>query len=136
MKRAVMMIVPLLVILSLSACSGDVYSLAYTASGDGTNPNALVENSGQFLVTDDLNIVVRLNKHNDDVEVEARFYLPEDVPLGDPLKMTASKDVGTVVLGLDYETRPDQTTDWPRGTYKVDIFVDGEKSETISFKVG
>lgn len=136
MKRAALMIIPLLMVLSLSACSSEIYNLSYTASGDSTNPNALVDNSGQFLVTDDLNVVIRLNQHNDDVEVEARFFAPGDDPLGDPLKTTASKDVGTVVLGLDFETRPDQTTDWPRGDYKVEIFVDGEKVETISFEVG
>jgi hypothetical protein len=138
MKRAHLVLIPLLVVLTLtlSACGGEVYSRSYTASGDGTNPNSLVENNGQFLVTDDLNVVVKLNTHSDDVEVEARFFGPENVPVGDPLKTTASKDVGTVLLGLDFETRPDTTTDWPRGAYKVEVYVDGERVETINFEVG
>jgi hypothetical protein len=39
-----------------------------------------------------------------------------------------------VVLGLDHDTKGD-TSGWPAGTWKIDLYVDGEKVETLSFTI-
>jgi hypothetical protein len=134
MKRAFLLMIAVLMILGLTACSGEAYNKAYTASGDSNNPNGLTENDGRFGATDDLNVIVKLNTHRSEVEVEARFFGPEDAPLGEPLMVTADKDVGTVLLGLDWESRPDGQP-WVAGSYKVEIYIDGKKVDTIRFGV-
>ncbi len=135
MKR---ILIAALLLLILNACSSEVYSLAYTARGDSNNMVALTQ-TDLLQRTDDLNVVVKLNSHDDSVTVSATFYNPDDEQVGEVLTTTADPDVGVVVLGLDYESRPgeeDEEEDtWQLGTWRVDIEVDGEQVESLSFKI-
>lgn len=133
MKR--MIFVVILLALALSACSGgEVYKNAYTASGDGTNEIDLSKTK-QFQKNADLNVVVKLNSHDSDVEVEATFIDPAGQQVGDTLKVTAAENVGTVVLGLDWEANPNQEL-WNDGAWRVEIRIDGKEVETLDFAVG
>lgn len=127
------LLVGLLLILILSACSSDVYVLAYTARGDSANVFGLTS-TDIFQRTDDLNVVVRLGSHKDTIEVSATFFTPDNVQEGEPLKVRAGKDVGVVTLGLDYEKRP-SGEDWQSGLWRVEIRIDGEKVDELNFRV-
>lgn len=133
MKRVFLAIIALLLPLVLSACGGGVYELAYTARGDSTNVIGLTK-TNQFQSTDDLNVVVKLKSHNDPVEVSVEFFDPAGNAEGDVLKTVANKEVGSVVLGLDWEARPSKEN-WQSGSWKAIVSIDGEKLEELSFRV-
>lgn len=121
------------VLLVLSACSGKVYERAYVASGEGNQENELREDE-QFTITDDFNVVIKLNEHEEVVKVMARFVDPNGDVM-EEISTEAGSSVGTLVLGIDYEARTDTTNQWIVGRYKVDIFVDDEKVDTVFFRV-
>lgn len=127
------LLIGLLLILILSACSSEVYELSYMARGDSTNVFALSE-TDILLRTDDLNVVVRLGAHDDTVDVSATFFNPDGIQEGETLTVKAGKDVGTVVLGLDFEQRP-SGEDWFTGAWHVEIRIDGEKVDELEFRV-
>lgn len=141
MKRFVFLLA--ILVLGLTACGGDVYDVAYTARGDSTNVQALTQTE-LFQRTDDLNVVVKLGSHSGSVEVAATFYRPCDtlsencetsrVQEGETLRTTARENVGTVLLGLDYEARP-EVTEWNTGSWIVEIEIDGEVVEELSFRI-
>lgn len=125
----------ILILCLLSACSGGVYDRAYTASGDGNQESELREDE-QFTTTDDLNVVIKLGNHEENVKVVARFIDPN----GDLLQEVSAEaegDVGTVVLGVDYEAweASQAGNQWIVGRYGVEIIVDGEKVDTVYFRV-
>jgi hypothetical protein len=117
----------------LAACGGDVFERAYTASGDGLRESELSPDE-QFSGTDDLNVVVKLNRHGEDANVESVIYDPNGDVL-ERIEAVAPDTVGTVVLGVDYEARADQVNQWIVGRYRVEVFVDGELVETLFFRV-
>lgn len=117
----------------LAGCSGGVFDRAYTASGDGQQEQELTPDD-LFTPTDDLNVVVKLNKRDQTVEVLARFLDPNKDVLQE-IKTDAPSEVGTVVLGIDYESRGDLPNEWLVGPYEVKILIDGEEVETLFFKV-
>jgi hypothetical protein len=118
----------------LAGCSGEVFDRAYTASGDGQKERELTPDE-LFTPTDDLNVVVKLNKHDDSVEVIARFLDPNDDVLQEVKAEDVPSEVGTVVLGIDYESRGDLPNQWIVGPYRVKILIDGEEVETLFFRV-
>lgn len=133
MKQIV--IVLILAAVTLTACGSDgIYDQAYTASGDGTNELEL-NKTEQFPRNEDLNVVVKLNSHDSDVEVVATFFDPEGQQVGDSLSVTADQNVGTVVLGLDWEGKGDEEF-WEDGRWTVNIEVDGEEVDSLDFRVG
>lgn len=120
----------------LSACGGSdtAFDSAYTASGDDENANSLFRTS-QFRRTDGINVVVELKQRDEEAEVEVRFfYGTQNTPWERPLKAVAASDVGTVVLKLDFDTKGDATS-WPEGGWQADVYVDGEKVETLDFTI-
>lgn len=127
------LLIGLLLILILSACSSDVYELAYTARGDSANVFALTE-ADILQRTDDLNVVVRLGAHDDTVDVSATFFGPDGLQEGETLTAKADKDTGVVILGLDFEQRP-SGEDWPLGLWHIELRIDGEKVDDIEFRV-
>lgn len=138
MKR-MLVIVGLLLMMVLTACGGDgVYDRAYTASGDGTNELEL-NRTRNFRQNDDFNVVIKLNSHDSDVEVTATFFRPDGTQEGNALTSIAAENVGTVVIGLDWDTRPvddeGEIPLWTEGTWEVVIEVDGEEVERLSFTV-
>ncbi len=130
MKRILLGIV---LILILGACSGDVYSVSYTARGDSTNFMGLTQTT-LFQRTDDINVVIKLNEHDDDVEVSATFYNPSNEQEGETQSARANGETGVVVLGLDWETRPGER-DWDSGDWHVEVRVDGELVEELEFRI-
>lgn len=133
MKRLILLLA--LVALGLTACSGGgAYDRAYTASGDGRNELEL-SRTRQFRSNDDLNVVVKLNTHDSDVEVKVIFINSNSQQEGDPLVVVAGPNTGTVVLGLDWESKPDGEL-WRSGSWEAVIEVDGEEVERLSFEVG
>lgn len=121
------------VLLLLAACSGEIYDRTYTASGEGDEEHELREDE-QFTTTDDLNVVIKLNGHEETVEVMARFIDPNGDILQE-MRTEADNTIGTIVMGIDYEARADTTNQWIVGRYKVDIFVDEKKVDTVFFRV-
>lgn len=121
------------VLLLLAACSGEIYDRTYTASGEGDEEHELREDE-QFTTTDDLNVVIKLNGHEETVEVMVRFIDPNGDILQE-MRTEADNTIGTIVMGIDYEARADTTNQWIVGRYKVDIFVDEKKVDTVFFRV-
>ena len=119
--------------LLLAACGGDVFKRAYTASGEGLRESELAPDE-QFSGTDDLNVVVKLNRHGEDAHVEVVFHDPNGDVL-ERIEAVAPNTVGTVVLGVDYDQRSDQVNQWIVGRYRVEVFVDDELVETLFFRV-
>jgi hypothetical protein len=132
MKR---MIVPLvlaaLLASLLAACGlGKVYR-AYTAAGDGTHPEELRKTT-LFKADDDLNVVVTLGAHNNSAPVYAIFASPTGALYQtDPI--TAERTSGRVLLGLDWEAQGQGI--WPAGDWRVEIYVDNRRQETLHFTV-
>ncbi|PJF42149.1 MAG: hypothetical protein CUN55_10440 [Phototrophicales bacterium] len=137
-KKNLFFIIAVLLIFTLSACSGDVYNLAYTARGESTNILGLTQTEF-FRNNEDLNVVVKLNEH-DGVTVGARFIDPKGEQVGNIVETKVSSDVGSVVLGLDYEqlnagVAEDDIAFWRSGAWKVEILIDGEVVDTLEFDV-
>lgn len=138
MKR--MLIIVGLLLMILTACGGSegVYDRAYVASGEGTNELEL-NRTRNFRQNDDLNVVVKLGNHDSDVEVTATFFRPDGTQEGDALKVIASDNVGTVVLGLDWDLRPANEEGeiplWAEGTWEIVIEVDGEEVEKLTLVI-
>lgn len=131
------MMVSILVVL-LSACGSGTYDVGYTARGDSTNILGLTE-STQFRDNEDLNVVVRLTDH-DGVTVAARFIDPSGNQVGDVLETEVASDVGSVVLGLDFEQMNENSGEedeirWQAGRWTVEISVDGESVDTLEFDI-
>ena len=117
----------------LTACGGEVYARSYMASGDGLNETDLTADE-QFSGTDDLNVVVKLNRHGETANIEARFIDPNGDVL-EAITAEAPEEVGTVVLGIDFEARDDQGNEWLSGRYRVEIVIDDELVDTLFFRV-
>ncbi len=138
MKR--MLVIVGLLLMVLTACGGSegVYNRAYVASGDGTNELEL-NRTKNLRQNDDFNVVIKLNAHDSDVEVTATFFRPDGTQEGDALTAVAGENVGTVVIGLDWDTRPvddeGEIPLWTEGTWEVVIEVDGEEVERLNFTV-
>jgi type 1 fimbria pilin len=124
---AVGLIVPLL----LTACSTKPLKAAYTASGDGNRPEDL-EKTTVFKPDDDLNVVITLNSHNRTLPVKAVFIAPDGVQYAtDEIKM--DETAGVAVLGLDWEMQ--NNTLWTPGDWKVEVYVDNTREDTLNFTV-
>ena len=123
------------ILLLLSACSGDVYDHAYTASGEGSQESELRLDE-QFTTTDDLNVVIKLGNHEGTVKVIARFLDPNK-DLLEEVSADVDETVGTVILGVDYEAWSEAAAgnQWIKGRYTVDIFIEDEKVDTLFFRV-
>jgi hypothetical protein len=133
MKRILFAAFALLLPLVLSSCGGGAYELAYTARGDSTNILGLTL-TNQFQATDDLNIVVKLKSHDEPVEVAVAFFNPTGAQEGETIKTTVDKEVGSIVLGLDWESRPGGQP-WETGSWRAEVRVNGEKTEELIFRV-
>lgn len=133
MKQVSIAILALVLVLILSACGGGVYQVSYTARGDGTEILSLTQ-TDQFQATDDLNVVVKFKSHNDPVEVSVKFLNPEGNQEGETLRATADREVGSVVLGLDWDARP-EAEEWATGTWYAEVSVDGEQEARLRFRV-
>ncbi|MFP4322334.1 MAG: hypothetical protein ACLFTK_07765 [Anaerolineales bacterium] len=127
------MCIGLLFVGALAACSGDVYERAYTASGDGNRERDLNQTE-QFLGNDDLNVVIKLSRRGDPVIINTRFIDPNGDVL-EEITAEADSDIGTVVMGVDYEARQDIPNEWLSGRYRVEVRVDGELVDTLFFRV-
>lgn len=130
MKRILLGVV---LILILGACSGDVYSVSYTARGDSGHIMGLTQ-TDLFQRNDDINVVVKLNEHDDDVDVAVTFINPDGEQEGDTITTTADSETGVVILGLDWDTRPGEL-DWQSGDWRVEVSVDGETVEELEFRI-
>jgi hypothetical protein len=124
---AVLLAAPLL----LTACSAEPVRDVYTASGDAARADDLTKTRA-FKADDDLNVVVTLNSHSRELAIKAVFTAPDGTPYPTDA-LEADETVGEVVLGLDWEIRG--TEYWPPGEWKVEIYVDDERAETITFTV-
>lgn len=121
-------------ILLLSACSSEIYDRAYTAVGDGLEESELTE-IDQFTPTDDFNVVVKLQRNDDSVEVRARFLDPNGDVFEEAVAQTTA-NTGTVILGVDYEAREDAgLNQWIAGRYTVELFINDEEVDRLFFRV-
>ena len=138
MKRLIVIVGLLLMVLTACGGSDGVYDRAYVASGDGTNELEL-NRTKNLRQNDDFNVVIKLNSHDSDVEVTATFFRPDGTQEGNALTAVASENVGTVVIGIDWDARPvddeGEIPLWTEGTWEVVIEVDGEEVERLSFTV-
>jgi hypothetical protein len=142
MRRFVLLLVILLAVPPLlTACSSKPLKAAYTASGDASRPEDL-DKTSVFKPDDDLNVVITLNTHTRDLPVKAVFTAPDGTAYPtDELDM--DQTAGVAVLGLDWEMREMVTgpegdrivPPWPEGDWKVEIYVDGKREETLKFTV-
>ena len=117
----------------LAACSGSIYDRAYTASGDGQTEAELSDDE-QFAPDDDLNVVIKLNRRDEPALLTARFIDPNGELL-EEVKAQAGSNVGTVVMGVDFEAKSDQVNQWLVGRYTVEILIDDEQVDTLFFRV-
>ena len=130
-RRSPLLLLLALVLIGLSACGSESVNEAYTAAGDGTHPNELNRTS-TFLTDDDLNVVITLGSHNRTLPVRAEFIAPDGSRFAtDPLD--ADPTVGEIVLGLDWEAQG--TTTWPTGEWQVEVYVEDERTEQLTFQV-
>jgi hypothetical protein len=133
MKKIFLILPFLLIVTLLSACRQEAFARAYIAAGDGTREQDLTPDE-QFTPSEDFNVVVKLHRRAKTVEVLARFIDPNG-DLLEEIRTDAPDNVGTVVLGVDYQARRDTVNTWLRGRYTVELFVDGEQVETLYFRV-
>jgi hypothetical protein len=136
MKRLpLLFLISLLAVFGLAACTGDVYQRAYIAAGDGTAEKDLTADE-QFTPTEDINVVIKLGRRDETLSVQTRFIDPNGDVLED-IEAEAPSRVGTVVMGLDYQSRDDvaQGGGWRTGRYKVEIRLDNELVDTLYFRV-
>jgi hypothetical protein len=130
--RRTMVLAVLVLALLLAACgTDDLVKNAFTAAGDGTNPES-VNKTTIFHPQDDLNVVVELNTHRRELELYAVFNAPN----GDQIAtntLNADETVPWALLGLDWEASGG--TDWVMGEWTVDVFVDEERATSLTFEV-
>lgn len=118
--------------LLLAACgTGEMVKSAHTAAGDGTRPSDLTRTQ-TFRHDDDLNVVIMLNSHRRELEVSAVFNAPAGGTYATDT-LEADENVGEVVLGLDWEAQNGEP--WAAGEWNVEVLVDGDVEETLTFTV-
>lgn len=108
-----------------------VYDSAYTAQGEGITEPELSATT-EFQPNDDLNVVVKLARKCDS-KVTAVFINPSGES-EEPLIVSASENTATVVLGLDWESVPNEEL-WLAGQWSVEIYIDDTLVETLNFTV-
>src|SRR5574341_475486 len=119
--------------LLLGGCSSGVFRYAYTASDGGVDAKDLQQDN-QFSTTDDFNVVVKLMRHSQTLQMSARFTDPNGDIL-DEIKTDVSPDIETVVMGIDYDARRDQVNQWRKGRYEVKVMINGEVVETLVLRL-
>jgi len=129
MTRAAVLLGILMLI--LTACSGDAVAEVYTAAGDATDPGELTATT-RFAADDDLNVVVRLNPHTRSVALRAVFLGPDGTQIATDT-LEAEPTVGEVLLGLDWEVLG--SGDWPAGDWQVEVYADDARFSTLDFAV-
>ena len=129
MKRLI--VLAMLAVLALTACSSAPLNNAYTAAGDATHPDELAKTE-TFRDDDDLNVVVTLNSHNHELAVHAIFFAPDGATYATDV-LDADETVGEVLLGLDWEAQG--SFKWPAGEWRVDVFIDDAREKSLDFQV-
>lgn len=131
-RRAILLflVVPLLLLLAaceFSASTANVGSAVLARDEAGTEPTTI------FTPTDTFYLIVELNNAPDDTTVRAAWYA---VDVGDVAPANTLIDEATLTSGsgtLTFDLVSD--TQWPPGTYRVELYLNDELSQTIEFSV-
>ncbi|MBN1286762.1 MAG: hypothetical protein JXB47_15290 [Anaerolineae bacterium] len=110
---------------AVAALSGALTEI-YTAAGDSFRPGDLAT-TATFAADDDINVVFTTGQA---AEIQAVFITPD----GERVELSpASYEAGVTELdGLDWETYGKA---WPAGQWSVEVYVNGELFQTLSFAV-
>ncbi len=131
-RRAILLllVVPLLLLLAaceFSASTANVGSAILARDEAGTQPTTA------FSPTDTFYLIVELNNAPDDTTVRAVWYA---VDVGDVAPANTLIDEATLASGsgtLTFDLVSD--TQWPPGTYRVELYLNDELSQTLDFSV-
>ena len=130
-RRAILLllVVPLLL---LTACEFSA-STANIANAILARDEAATEPTTVFSPTDTFYLLVELNNAPDDTTVRAVWYA---VDVGDVAPANTLIDEATLTSGsgtLTFDLVSD--TQWPPGTYRVELYLNDELSQTLEFSV-
>ena len=130
-RRAILLllVVPLLLLTAceFSASTANIGSAILARDEAGTEPTTA------FSPTDTFYLLVELNNAPDDTTVRAVWYA---VDVGDVAPANTLIDEATLTSGsgtLTFDLVSD--TQWPPGTYRVELYLNDELSQTLEFSV-
>ena len=130
-RRAILLllVVPLLLLAAceFSASTANIGSAILARDEAGTEPTTA------FSPTDTFYLLVELNNAPDDTTVRAVWYA---VDVGDVAPANTLIDEATLTSGsatLTFDLVSD--TQWPPGTYRVELYLNDELSQTLDFSV-
>jgi hypothetical protein len=131
-RRAILLllVVPLMVLLAaceFSASTANIASAILARDEAGTEPTT------NFSPTDTFYLLVDLANAPDDTAVRAVWYA---VDVGDVAPANTLIDEATLTSGsatLTFDLVSD--TQWPPGTYRVELYLNDELNQTLDFSV-
>ena len=130
-RRAILLllVVPLLLLTAceFSASTANIGSAILARDEAGTEPTTA------FSPTDTFYLLVELNNAPDDTTVRAVWYA---VDVGDVAPANTLIDEATLTSGsgtLTFDLVSD--SQWPPGTYRVELYLNDELSQTLEFSV-
>ena len=131
-RRAILLLLVVPLLLLLAACEFSA-STANVGSAILARDEAGTQQTTAFSPTDTFYLIVELNNAPDDTTVRAVWYA---VDVGDVAPANTLIDEATLASGsgtLTFDLVSD--TQWPPGTYRVELYLNDELSQTLDFSV-
>ena len=114
----------------LTGCMGEPFAEAYFAYGSG--PIRDLDVTETFDTIEDLQLVIRFNQHSESIRIETFWFDPEGAEAGE-LQTTVPADTENVLI--TYHLEQAEKTYWLPGEWSVEVRLDGQLEETLSFIV-
>jgi len=131
MKKTQFGFVISMLILTVFACSFNVTTANFNSAQMATDPQA--ENPATtFSPQDTFYAVIDLDNAPDDTNVRAEWYAV-DVEGEDPNTKIDQAQLTTGSNQLHFKL--ENTSPWPKGDYKVDLFINDKLEQTLEFQV-
>lgn len=122
-----------LMLVFLAACSKvQPYKDAYTAKGDFQNVSTF-ERATVYSTTDNLQLVVELNEHYDELRLQVDWINPQGELVGSLVLDEITADTQRVYI--DYDLAKAGREFWPVGLWQAQIRIETELVETLYFTV-
>ena len=131
-RRPILLLLSAVLVLLLTACEFSA-STANIGSAILARDEAGSEPTTTFAPTDTFYLIVELNNAPDDTTVRAVWYAVDggDVAPANTLIDEATLTSGSGTLTFDLVS----DTQWPPGTYRVELYLNDEIAQTLEFSV-
>ncbi len=126
----VMAMMVLLEACSFSATTAHLKNVTLAKDKDGKTPTTVFGQNDTFYC------VGSLANAPDDTELTAKWYAVKVTGIEiEPNHLIAERTLKSGTSGFYFSLVHNQGSIWPKGDYKVDLYIDGKLIQTLNFKV-